>query len=280
MSFSEYRLSDGQPAPLFTREGNIWQPQEAGIGPWAPDALHGGPVAALCVALAEELTPGDDLVTTRLSLDLVRPVLTRPIKADARILKSGRRVHLIEIELQQDERTVALARAQRTAHSKIELPDLTGTGLNQSPPPDAPAEYQSFDASLAPRPPAPFMRMATEFRTRSPQGLYERGKKFAWLRVYANLLPGVPLSNAAAVYAAADYTNALGAPMMPVHSPVLFANADLSVHLVRVPVSKWARLEPASTWQDHGIGHTRCEMWDEQGLLGTSAVTLPLVSKG
>lgn len=269
-----------RPAPLFEREGNIWTPQEACIGPWSPEMLHGGPVAALCIALGEELLPNSELVTTRLSLDLVRPVPARPLEVAPRVIKSGRRVHLVEVVIQHEGRDVALARVQRTSLQPVNLPDLAGSGLEHRPPPDRPDDFFSFDNDRAPRRPAPFLRLATDFRTANPAGLYATGIKTAWLRVWAQLTPGVPLSNAAAVAAACDYTNALGAPAMPSQLGMLFPNADLTIHLVRSPVSKWVRLAPSSTWLDHGIGHSRCDLWDEFGPLGTTGVTLPLAEAG
>lgn len=262
---------------LFVRDGHIWSPQEACIGPWSPEALHGGPVAALCVAAAEELAPGNDWITTRLTLDLVRPVPTRPLQVTSNVLKAGKRVTLVDIQIDDGGTTVALARVQRTRRLAVELPELTNTGTELIPPPDLPGDFDPLDTSLAPRRPAPFLRLATELRTPRGVGVYESRSTVAWLRVFADLCPGVPLSPAAATAAAADYGNALGAPAIPGRSGVLFPNADLTVHLAREPASGWVRMQPATTWLEHGIGHTRCDLSDERGMLGTSAVTLPLM---
>lgn len=262
---------------LFVRDGNIWSPQEASIGPWSPDALHGGPVAALCVASAEELAPGDDLLTTRLSLDLVRPVPTRPLAVTTSVLKPGKRVTLIDIQIADGSSIVAFARVQRTRLLNVTLPELANTGVELTPPPDTPADFAPLDTSLAPRRPAPFLRLATELRTPRGVGVYEARSTVAWLRVFADLCPGIPLSPAAAVVAAADYGNALGAPAIPGRSGVLFPNADLTVHIARLPMNGWVRMQPFTTWLEHGIGHTRCDLSDERGLLGTSTVTLPLM---
>ncbi|MGD9644074.1 MAG: thioesterase family protein [Pirellulales bacterium] len=267
------------PAHLFEREGNIWTPQQACIGPWAPDLLHGGPVAALCVSVAEAALDDPEFITTRLSLDLVRPVPLRPLDVSVTPLKSGRRVHLIDVEVRDAGRDVAFARVQRTRANLIELPPLDDTGARTAPPPDTPESFTPFDEQMAPRRPAPFFRLATEMRTPTALGIFGRGATLGWLRVYADLLPGIPLSNAAAVCAAADYTNALGAPESPAESQLLFANADLTVHLVRTPESKWVRMQPITVWGEHGLGHTRCDLSDLRGMLGTSAVTLPLSNR-
>lgn len=279
---SQIEMGDpNDPRPLFLREAGRWIPQASCVGPWSPQALHGGPVAALCVSAAEEVVPGQNLVTTRLSLDLIRPVPMQPLEVDARLIKAGRRVHLIQVDIRHEGREVALARVQRTSTSVVNLPELEGTDAQHQPPPDRPADYVAFDPSQSPHVPGPFLRWATELRTATPAGLYTRNAKTAWLRVYAKLTPDQPLSNAAAVAAACDYTNALGAPAMPSQmSQVLFPNADLTIHLVRTPQSKWVRLAPTSAWCEHGIAHSRCALWDEYGMLGTSGVTLPLIAPG
>jgi acyl-CoA thioesterase len=272
--------STTRPAALYVRDGETWIPQEACVGPWSPEALHGGPVAALCVSAAEVLLPGEQLVTTRISLDLVKPVPMQPLMVEARLIKTGRRVHLVDVTIRHDGKEVALARVQRTSYAEVRLPDLSRSGLDIGPPPDRPEDMILFDQATAPDRPGNFSRLATEFRTATDLGIYKAGVKVAWLNVYADLTPGVPLSNAAAVAAASDYTNALGAPAMPSQVGLLYPNADLTLYLVRKPVSHWVRLAPTSTWHEHGIGHSRCALWDEKGMLGTSAVTLPLMEKG
>jgi hypothetical protein len=268
-----------RPAHLFERDDDIWTPQEACVGPWAPDLLHGGPIAALCVSVAEAALDDPEFITSRLSLDLVRPVPRRPLEVLVRPLKSGRRVHLIDVEVRDAGRDVAFARVQRTRSNPVNLPSLENTGAQLTPPPDSPESFTPFDERLAPRRPAPFFRLATQMHTPTALGIFGRGATLGWLRVHADLLPGVALSNAAAVCAAADYTNALGAPESPAESQLLFANADLTVHLVRTPANKWVRMLPITVWGEHGLGHTRCDLSDVRGMLGTSAVTLPLSNR-
>ncbi len=260
---------------LFVREGPYWLPQPASVGPWSPQALHGGPVAALAVSVAEDLLPDPRLITTRLTLDLVRPVPTRPLDIEAQVLKSGRRVNLVEIKILAAGVPVALALVQRTAVENVSLPDLVGTGVELDPPTDGPDDFHPIGFSRA-----PFAQLASDLRTARPEGILGRHPTDAWIHVFAELLPGRPLSLAAAAAAASDYGNALGSPVTPVRGSLLFPNADLTVHLARVPQCAWVRLAPQSTWLEHGIGHTRCALADAAGMLGTVTVTLALADPG
>ena len=56
-----------------------------------------------------------------------------------------------------------------------------------------------------------------------------------------------------------------------------FPNADLSVHLSRVPVGEWIGLRPASRWFSNGMGMTDTEILDVFGPIGRACHTLVLV---
>lgn len=266
-------------ACLFQRDGNVWLPQPTCAGPWSPDALHGGPVAALVVSVAEELLPGDELITSRMTLELVRPVPMQPLTTAVRVIKSGRRVNLVDVEILANGKHAALARIQRTRFQAVQLPPLEGTGAELCPPDKLPEDYAPPDPWH--RHPdfrrSAFVGGACEMRTSRPEGIFGRDPIDAWLNVFADLTPGQPLSASAAVCAAADCGNALGAPEAP-GTATRFINADLTVHLVRVPHDHWVHMHPTTVWMDHGIGHTRCALSDRQGMLGTATVILPLAN--
>jgi len=270
-------VAERKPA-FFERDKDTWIPLEACIGPWSPQHLHAGPVAAMCVALGEELQPGDDVVTTRLTLDLLRPVTRAPIVVETSTVKMGRRVGLHQISMYQEDKLTATARVQRTRQQLVSLPDLAGTGLELTPPDDRPEDFSLLVDRPEGRPLAPFLAQACDLRMRVPEAFFRPVSSEAWLRVHADLIAGIPLSTAAAVAAAADCGNALGAPVALDDPPMLFPNADLTIHLARAPEDAWVRMAPTSTWLDHGIGQTCCALSDRRGMLGTSVVTLPLAN--
>ena len=265
--------------PFFLSEGDTWIPQRACIGPWSPELLHAGPIAALCVSLGEELAPGENVVTSRLTLDLLRPIRALPLQVRCEWIKQGRRVSILQIHMQQDGRDTVWGSVQRTALAPVQLPDLSGSGVTLEPPPDQPEDFHAHSEAYSGRSLAPFVDEACQIHTPEPGGFLKEPATIAWLCVTAEIEPGRPLSTAAAVAAAADCGNALGAPVTLDPPPLMFMNADLTIHLVRAPHDAWVRMQPDSIWQENGLGQTRCSLSDRRGMLGTSVVTLPLAER-
>ena len=72
---------------------HVFLPDRARSGPWSPDALHGGPVAALLAGTEprSEVSRRTDWHPARLTLELVRPVPVAPLTVAARLQRPGAR---------------------------------------------------------------------------------------------------------------------------------------------------------------------------------------------
>ena len=275
-----YGVSDTNGAAvLFERDGESWLPQTACVGPWSADLLHGGSVAALCVSLAEQLTDDDALITSRITLDLVRPVPRSPLEAVAEVLRAGRRVRLVEVSVRADGREVVHARVQRTAREKIALLEAELAEMKPTAPADQPEQYYGPGDYDPLKRAIPWVEATSEIRTAEKVGPFGRVATSAWVRIQAELVAGEPLSAAAAVCAACDFTHAFASPEPVDGLRLYYPNADLTVHLSREPVDAWVRMAPAAVWEASGVGHARCELSDRRGMIGTSAMTLVLAER-
>ena len=97
-----------------------------------------------------------------------------------------------------------------------------------------------------------------------------------WLR---SITPVVdPASPLARVCAHSDWASGLSR-LDTFANPKLagFPNADLSVHLSRIPVGEWIGLRPTSHWFANGMGMTDTEILDVLGPIGRACHTLVLV---
>ena len=110
-------MSTPSPAPgdpaLFVPDGPRLVPTDRARGPWSPNALHGGPVAALVARAAESHPGGEDFQLTRVTLELLRPVPMTPLGLTSALAKPGRTVQLVDTVVEADGVEVAWARALR-----------------------------------------------------------------------------------------------------------------------------------------------------------------------
>ena len=115
-------------------------------GPWDPGAQHAGPAGG-----ADR--PGDraasedaaDFQVGRITFEILRPVPIGPVRVEARIVRPGRRVQLVEATLGDGESELIRARAWRIRAAAVELPAEV-TDLGEPPP----APEQGSDAEFFP----------------------------------------------------------------------------------------------------------------------------------
>lgn len=253
---------------LWTRDGAHVAPSVFTRGPWDPGLLHGGAVGALLAELGQErLDP--DLQPSRLTVDLMKPVPLQPMTWSSDVLRSGRRLQLVEASLRFGGQLVA--KATLLALRPV---DFDAEGLNPPlvPPADAPADgaglpWSSGDVES-------FVGGGQEFRF-LPQT--EVGRGVAWFRLRLPVLDDggdpSPLARAAA---ASDVGGAVSARRGAEFPTTSFVNADISVHLSRPPAGEWVRLSSTSRWESSGIGWVDSELGDATGPFGSANQALVL----
>jgi hypothetical protein len=262
------------PTALFEPvEGGGWQATAFAVGPWSPDALHGGPPAALLAREAELAGDADAPEVgwhpARLTVELLRPVPTAPLRVSATVARSGRKIQLVDAELATaDGTTVASARLLRIRSTQIDAPDTTAALEGPSLPTEA-----ATRADLTPTSAGwdGFHNRGVEHRF-SDGRFDERGPSTDWIRLRVPLVAGEEPSALSRVAAAADFGN--GVSSVTDWSTTVFINPDLTMHLRRVPTGEWVCLEAVTWMGDAGVALAESRLWDEQGLLGRSLQSL------
>jgi hypothetical protein len=255
---------------LFVPDGDGFRATPASLGPWGPDMLHGGAVSALCVQLLEE-QGGAGWLPSRFTIDLVRPVTTGHLDIEGRVVRQGRRIQLLEAELQSEGKLAGRCTYLRMSEVPVELPD--GAPVEPSEPPaDTPDQFRAAPLFEPDR--VVFVRTGIEMRVPDPQKF---GGGVAWYRLMLPVLPGREAPPMASVVAAGDFGNGLsGFRDRAFPSGVTFLNADLDVHLFRPPAGHWVRLQAISAWNPNGTGLALGELADEHGPIGVSQQSLVL----
>ena len=258
--------------PLWDRDGSSVVPSAFTRGPWDPGLLHGGAVGALLAEVGQEAMDGA-FQPVRLTVDLLKPVPLQPMAVAASVVRTGRRLQLVDVVLTWSGAAVARASLLALRPVPFEAPGDGGWNPPPAPPgdgpDDAPASPWAEDPSVE-----SFVGGGQEFRFLPPSGGVGTG--VAWFRLRRPVLAGVPVSPLARAVAAADVGGAVSARRGDGFPDVSFVNADISVHLARPPEGEWIRLASTSRWEPSGIGFVDAELADVGGRFGAANQALVL----
>lgn len=263
---------------LFRPDGDRWVPTDFARGPWSPDALHGGPVAAL-IGRAVEACPSDHpMHVARLTVELLRPVPVVPLTVTTTVARPGRNVQLIDVRVSSTEHDLAWGRALRIRRladgsaASAGLADVTAAGPVPGRDPGAPPGPD--DGHHSPEP----VHGYTAFHSHGAELRFvvgefgRRGPSTVWVRLAVPVVPGEEPSSLERTAAACDFGN--GVSSLFDFQSYLFINPDLSVFMHRPALGPWVCIDARTTLGTPGIGLAQCALWDVAGPLGTSVQNL------
>ena len=253
---------------LFEPDGARFVPTELSRGPWSPDALHGGPVAALLARLASGIAAAQPMHPARLTIELLRPVPLAPLTATTRVLRPGRKVQLVEASLHSATHEVARVTMLRIRSAVLPLPP----GLGDSPVHPGPETATPLQPGFA-QGVVGFHSHATEHR--AVRGAWNApGPIVDWIRLRCPVLPGETPSPLERVAAVADFGN--GVSWVLPFDRWLFINPDLTIVLHRLPVGEWVCLDAVTLPGPNGVGIAESALHDERGRIGRAVQALLL----
>lgn len=253
-------------------DGEWFQPSDYARGPWSPDALHGGPVAAVLSRALERSFPTVRLM--RITVDLVRPVPMAGFAIVAEVIRPGRLIAATRATLYSGGGTVcAIANGMHLANA------------------DEPVIESSADNSgavlprLADSHPGPFVSVAADdgltrfghsVTMRYPAGeTPDPGPTRFWMRSLP-IIDGEQPSPFQRICPLSDCGNAFSRHANPHAGGLGFINPDLTIALHRDPLGDWAGMHSTSQWQPQGVGLVTSQIFDDLGLIGTAMQTLLL----
>lgn len=257
--------------PLFERDGDDWLPGELTRGPWDPNALHGSAVGALIAYLGETpQTPGP-MHVVRASIDIPRAVPLDRLTPTVEVLRGGRRIQLVQVDLHHDDRLVATGRVLRMRTTDLALPDERLVHEDRPTMDSDPealmtlAEAAEARGHAGDRPPLRGFWDAIDIRFYDSDW-WTPGPASLWLRLTHDLAPGLPCPPAARAVVTADFSN--GTSFSIGEGSWTFINADLTVHLNRPPTGDWVGLSVAARLESLGSGLSDGVLFDRDGAIG------------
>ena len=254
------------PEAFYERDGDRFVATELTRGPWDPGAQHAGPPSALIGRAIERLEDSDGFQVGRLTFEILRPVPIGPVEVEARVVRPGRRIQLVESAMRNGDEELIRARGWRIRTAPLELPAET-TDLGEPPPGPEEGSVPEFfrtgqDAGY---------HTAMEWRALSG-GFLEPGPARVWMRQRIPLVEGEEPSPLQRTLVIADIGNGISAVLDPMK--YLFINVDLTVHLERMPEGEWVLVDAATRPRPNGIGSAESELSDGEGRIGRAVQTL------
>lgn len=250
---------------VFVRDGHRYLATDQALGPWSPDALHGGAPAALLVHEFERCEPAAGLGLARVTYEFLRPVPVGPLEVGVEVVRPGRRVTLLDGTIRDPGGTeVARARALRVAASEL------GRSDPEPPPFAGPAEGRPSDfAGLG---------FSSGFATRAMEirfveGEFARpGKATAWFRLTVPLVAGEQTSPFELAAAAGDFGNGIASELS--WGEHVFINPDLTLQFEREPRGEWVALQSQTRISPGSVAVAESVLYDQQGRFGRATQAL------
>jgi hypothetical protein len=257
---------------FYERDGELFRATELTRGPWDPEAQHAGPPAALLGYALEGLPEADEFQCGRVTFEILRSVPIAPVRVEARVVRPGRRVQLVEAELSDAEgEALMLARAWRIRTGKVEIP---AEALVPSQPPPSPEEGAA--STFFPTGQEHGYHTAWEARFVAG-GFTEPGPATVWLRMRQPLVAGEEPTPLQRTLVVADVGNGISASLD--FRRFLFINVDLTVQLERMPAGEWIGADAVTLPRTKGIGTAESVLFDEQGRIGRGLQTLLIAER-
>jgi hypothetical protein len=268
------RALDGDAAAgFFTAEGNVLVPAEFATSPWGA-VLHGRLIGGLTARAAEEArAQAPEMACSRLTVDMFRSAALAPVRVTTRAVRSGRRIAVLDVTVEQEDGLVGQGRAVLLRRSS--QPEGT---FRPQPDWDAPTPPQLGPAlpQLGPAlPAAPGRRWTPSWETWrvSPDGGGMNGG--LWIRDIHPLVTGEELTPLIRVAVAAD----LVSPVTNSSDRGLsFINADYTVYLGREPEGEYVGIQPGGHISAEGVAAGQGVLHDLRGPVGF--VTTGAVANG
>ncbi len=251
-------------AAVFELRDGRFVASELARGPWDSGAQHGGAPAALLMRELERAPAAPGLRIARVTYEFLRPVPIGPLSVRVEVVRTGRRVQLLEASVHSEEGVEVLrARAlqvQPAAAHEVEEVD---------PPPAGPAASRPSDLV------APFHPMFSPdaMEIRFAEGTFHgRGPAAAWFCLRAPLVHDEAPSPLQRLAAAADFGNGISSTLP--WGDYLFINPDLTLYIEREPRGEWIGLRSRTLLPPDGIGVSESVLYDERGRVGRALQAL------
>jgi len=235
------------------------------VGPWDKSLQHGGPPAALIGRALEQLSARPGVRVARVSIEILGPIKQTELTVEARIIRPGERIELLEATASAGGRTILRANAWRLRTEPSRSPAIS---VDEKPPPLPlePTTNVYFPGTDS-------FPYGEALEWRFVEGSYSAlGPSVVWTRCRIPLVSGEPISPLCHALAMVDSANGVSAELEFIRWT--FVPVDLTLVLHRHPRGEWLGMSARTSIEPDGVGMSHTRLFDQQGYFGRSLHTL------
>ena len=238
---------------FYEISGSHFVPTDIAVSPWNRNGQSGIALGGLAAHVIGQVPTPAAMHTARISIDIFGVVPRAPVEHRVRILREGRRVQLVDVELLVDGRVQARMTALRAR-------------IADSPPIEPPLAHPLPDPARN-HSKLPWVEIHT-----LAGGFSQIGPGAQWVKLNASVVAGQPLTPLEQVAMIADF----GSGAAPLVSPKTwtFANLDIAAHMTRLPRGEWLLIDVVSASSGNGQGIVHSRLGDVDGMFGHAHQTV------
>lgn len=262
-----------RPDALFHTQSRTFHPTEFARGPWSPDALHGGAVAALVAHAVERHEADPAFFVARTTVEFERVVPMADLEVAVETIRPGRRVQALDTAVSVAGTVVARARSVRIRRRAAD--DLLAVDAVTLPNPEPAGPETARESTWRRDPTETWTALLHATEVRNVRGEFGvPGPASAWFRLTVPIVAGTELSPLERVYAVADFGSGVGSPVN--FAEWLYINPELTVHLTREARGEWVLIDSGSLADSTGVALSETGISDTSGRIGRATASVLL----
>lgn len=250
---------------LFERDGDLFVPSEVCRGGWDDRHQHGSPPAGLLGWAVEQVPTAQPMQVVAFNVDLFRAVPLTPLRVETTVLRNGRRVQVLDVDLFADDLHIGRASALKIRLADLDLTPHLGTPNEM---PGGPEELEStdWDPNDDEGRVVRFHVNGVEIRS-FDDSFASYGPGRTWFRLKQPLFEDEPMTPFTRLATISDLSNG-NAQRLDIRQWT-YVNADISVYAHRMPEGEWIGMTSHADQHGTGIGVVSTVVYDTTGPIGT-----------
>ncbi|MCV7355585.1 thioesterase family protein [Mycolicibacterium fluoranthenivorans] len=249
------------PAAYFRAAGNGFAPTPLAQGPWG-QTISGNVLGGLLGFVLDRDAGDPQMQPARLTVDLFRPAALEPVAVRTQVVRSGKRIKVVDAQAFQGDVMVARASTVFLRRGEPAPTDIwtSEIAIPAAPPPDhddaRPMQIVAHGAGSEP--------------SSDLTAWQHTGPKHAWVRNTAPVVDGEPMTPFTRAAMAGDVVSSL-THFGP--AGLHYINADYTLTLSRLPVGPDIGLTALTHYSSAGVATGTATLFDRSGPIGSGMAT-------